>query len=167
MNSFRRIFRKSMLAAALFLAVMFWPAQSIWAQGADPNERDMAFEAEVLAQLEALQPQAVPIFRAATANMDAGNYQSALDGFVKVLELAPDFPAALRRLAYCEVALEQYQAAEGHARQALAIEPASYNQTALAVALLNQQGAAQAAEALQLVRQAVAADPDDVRLNMS
>ncbi len=133
------------------------PTPVTGAQGRDP-----VFEQKILDELQAVNPQAVAVFAQANADLDAENYQAAKAGFEQVLALAPGFSHALRRLAATEMYLDDYTSAEAHARQALAIEPADYNQIQLAMLLVSKGGAAEATEALELARKAVQANPNDV-----
>src|SRR5678815_4723821 len=60
--------------------------------------RDMAKEKAISAELEALAPQSVNDFKAATEALDTQDYQKAIDLFLKVHQAAPKFDAAIRRL---------------------------------------------------------------------
>ncbi len=70
------------------------PASAV-AQG-----RDQAAEVQITRRLAAKSPQAVAVWERATAALDGKRTREAEAGYRKVLELAPDFPDALRRLSY-------------------------------------------------------------------
>lgn len=151
------------LLAGLSLAGLLQPALA--QDTSEPVERDRVFEQEILDQLAALNPQAVPIFKQATANMDQGDYAAAKTGFEEVLSLAPDFPDALRRLSSSEMALELYQEALGHAQRAYDIDPSAYNAIVLADVLMSGGVMRNDSKALSLARQAIQELPEDPYAN--
>lgn len=136
----------------------------------EPQEqpgRDPAFEQEIYDRLEAIAPQAVPLFQEATRAMDAGDLVAAKQGYEQVLELAPNFPDAARRLSYVELGLGNVEAAVERARQAHDAGDSPYNLTALAQALLETGDRDSEIEALAHARAAVAALPDDETANLT
>lgn len=129
------------------------------------TERDPAFEQEIYDRLAAVDSDAVSIFQEATEASDAGDLETAEREYERVLELAPDFPDALRRLSYVELGLGDIDAAFEHAKRALAVDDSPYNHIALASALLAIQKPAHEREALAHARVAVEALPDDGHAN--
>jgi Zn-dependent protease with chaperone function len=124
--------------------------------------RDPQVEQKIYDRLAKINPDAVAVFKAATEAMDRGQPALAKAGFEKVLELAPDFPDALRRLSYIEASNKDFQNAESHARQALAGDPSPENQTGLALVLFDMNDQAKLNEALDLAKAAVKSQPDVV-----
>ena len=145
------------ICAFLIAAASVWPVQ---AQG-DKPQRDQQFEQQILDQLRQINPEAVPLFEQATRDLDAQNYTAAQQGFENVLELAPHFPPAERRLSYVELELGNVDRAIQLARSAVGNDPSSYNESALAIALLRKGGTDNVLEALKLARSAVQETPDD------
>ncbi len=143
-----------LLAAAFPLPVL--------AQGSEP-QRDPQFEQQLLDQLKQINPDAVPFFEQATRALDNQDYAAAKQGFEKVLELAPGFPPAERRLSYVELQLGHIDRAIQLARSAYNADPSSYNESALAVALLSTRDTANVQEGLKLARSAVQKTPDDTQ----
>ncbi len=64
--------------------------------------RNQQAEGRILKRLEARSPKAVPLWKQATALLDAGRLQEAAVKYREVLRLAPDFPDGLRRLSAAE-----------------------------------------------------------------
>lgn len=123
--------------------------------------RDSVFEQEIHDRLAAIDPDAVSVFEQATVDMDAGRFDAAEAGYLEVLELAPDFPDALRRLSYVEAQLGRVDAAMTHAKLAYEIDPSSANAAAVAQILLESGTPRDNTEALRLARDAHVQDPDD------
>lgn len=123
--------------------------------------RDPEGEGEILTRLAQISPDAVPIFRQATEDMDAERYEAAMAGFEKVLSLAPLFPDALRRLSSVELELGYTTLAVQHSRSAYEAARHPWNAAALARALLALGDARSNGEALELAREAATAEPDD------
>lgn len=145
-------------AAALLLLVVI--SSPVWAQqGTD--DRDLVFEKEITARLAQIDPAAVPVFVAATAAMDSGDLEAAVAGFEQVLEMAPNFPHALRRLGHIYAAAEDYQTAEQYMRQALSVEDTPTNKAALASVLLDINTPKSNQEAFNLAQVAASMEPDD------
>jgi len=153
------------IACAVIVGVLISLALGLPALGqtADPPpaERDPAFEQEIHDRLAQISPEAVLLFQEATAAMDAGDLPAAQQAYGQVLELAPGFPDALRRLSYVEVGLENVETGLQLAQQAHDTDPNSYNQAALAQALLATQDPTYHSQALRLARSAARDLPDD------
>lgn len=140
------------------------------AQGDDISSpisgRDLQVEQEIHKRLAALNPEAVPIFQAATQALDKDDLKTARQAYMQVLQLAPDFPDALRRLSYIELAENNIQAALETARQAFAADGSAYNHIALAQMLLATENPDHTKGALLHAQAAVAALPDDPEANL-
>jgi Zn-dependent protease with chaperone function len=124
-------------------------------------QRDQEFEQQLLNQLKLIAPEAVPVFQAATRAMDSGDYAAAKQGFEEVLRVAPGFSPAARRLSYVELQLGHQDSAIQWARTAFDLDPSSYNESALALALLSTRDTAKVQEGLTHARSAVQKTPDD------
>jgi Zn-dependent protease with chaperone function len=129
--------------------------------------RDLAFEQEIYDRLAAINSDAVPIFQEATEAVDAGDLEAARRGYERVLELAPDFPDALRRLSYVEWQSGNVGDALDHANRALAIQDSPYNEIAMVYPLLMTGEPAAIGMALGYAHRAVAALPDDEDANVA
>lgn len=165
-NNGRKPVRKTGTAILMSLSICLLLPLWVMAQGGGPDqpssERNPAFEQEIHERLAAIHPDAVMPFQRATQAMDAGDLASAKRDFERVLELAPDFPDALRRLSYVVVKMGNAQLGIALARQALAVQESPYNHLALAQALLSTEGAEYSQEALIHAQAAAAALPDDI-----
>lgn len=157
--------RLSLVALSLLLLSLTWltaaAAPDRQTAAPTPSGRDSAFEQTVLDRLGKIDPDAVPIFQAATTAWDADDLNTAKAGFERVLEMAPDFPDALRRLANVHLRMGDTAGAISLARQALAVDDSPSNRTMLAEALLETEQAADAKEALALTASAAKEAPDD------
>lgn len=89
---------KTIQLTALGIMILF----SICAHG---DDRDTAKEYAVELRLEKLSPESVAIFRQATEALDQADYAKAAPLFQQVLNKAPDFDPALRRLGISLVKL--------------------------------------------------------------
>jgi len=115
--------------------------------------------------LEALEPKALADWDAATAAREARDATRSAEGYRRVIELAPTFSHAHRRL--CTALLREDRAADAIAqcRKAVELEPLIENLAALALALASGPRARDTtAEAIDLVRATLAADPDVANL---
>ncbi|MBN1149580.1 MAG: M48 family metalloprotease [Anaerolineales bacterium] len=146
---------------AFVVMLCLWGALPALAQTGLPSERDVEFEQRILARLAEIDPQAVPIFQAATQALDSGDYEAAQQGYAQVLLLAPGFPDAERRLSFIELELENLDAALAHANNAYEAEDTPLNRAALASAMLASGDYASGFEALELARSAADQEPDD------
>ena len=129
--------------------------------GTNSDQRDPQVEQEIYDRLSDISPEAVDLFEGATQAMDAGDWLSAKDGYQQVLVLAPGFPDALRRLSHVELMLGDVEAAVQHAEEAYETDPSSYNQAALANALLQRGTPVDRGYALRHAQEAAEAQPDD------
>jgi len=140
---------------------MVFAATPVWADGAS---RDAKREAAIVAELRARSPEAVADFEAATAALDKNDFASAATAYCRVLDQAPKFDVALRRLGWSFV--QQGRTKEGIAamRRAIKIRETPENLAALAQCLIFSPPPAnppKAAldEALQLSAKAVSLAP--------
>jgi len=157
----------TIIACLLAITVIIPPVVAQDHLQQEPPGRDPAFEQEIYDRLAAINADAVPIFQEATQAMDAGDLVAAKQGYELVLDLAPDFPDAARRLSYIEMGLGSIEAALQRARQAYAVQDSPYNCNALARALLATEDPRNAAEALTLAWAAAEALPDDVSVSLT
>ena len=107
-------------------------------------QRDAAEEAKIHEALAARSSAAVPLFQEATEAMDEAESPRAVEGFRRVLELAPDFVPALRRLSFVTKDDAESLAL---ARRAYALDAHGYNLTAVVQALLRSTEGAKLKEA--------------------
>lgn len=128
----------------------------------DPND-----ERIIEQQLEKIDPAAVPIFQQATRAMDSGDFQTAMQQYQRVIEMAPGFSSAYRRLGYMEFNLNHVEKAEELTRKALELEPNSFNQSSLALILLQKDTPKDTQEAFDLASAAVESLPDDSQANLA
>ncbi|WP_136927641.1 M48 family metallopeptidase [Polyangium fumosum] len=127
---------------------------------------EAAFERELAAQIQKLDPEAATLFAEANAARERSDLASAAGLYEQVRARVPKFSAATRRL--CTVKLHQGARNEAIAlcRKALETEDVAENKAALAQALLlRPQGAApntlDVREAFELASSAAARKPDD------
>lgn len=125
------------------------------------DQRDPEFEQEIADRLAAIDPEAVPIFAAATEAMDQEDYTAAQAGYQQVLDLAPDFPDALRRLSYVEQELGNHEEALKLVERAYEIDPSPTNLAAHALALLRTDNPLYLTRALRMAQEAATDAPDD------
>jgi Zn-dependent protease with chaperone function len=153
---------KKLVLLCLCVALIVVPSSLAQDEPQEEHEgRDPAFEQEIYERLAAIAPDAVPLFQRATRAMDEGDLTAARQGYEQVLELAPDFADAARRLSYVELELGNVEAAVERARQAHAASDSPHNRTALAWALLATEERSNEIEALTHAWAAVEALPDD------
>ena len=144
---------------ALVVALCLCAAGAENAYAGPPSHRDAAFEQQIASELQAVAPDAVPVFQQATAAWDARDATAALDLYSRVLELAPGFSHAERRKCGALVQLNRFAEGVLLCRAALAQSDTAPNQAALAQTLLAMKG--DAAEAMRLATRASKAKPDD------
>ena len=127
---------------------------------------ETAFERELAAQIQKLDPEAATLFAEANAARERNDLAGAARLYEQVRARVPKFTAATRRL--CTVKLHQGARDEGVAlcRKALETEDVAENKVALAQALLlRPQGAppnmSEVREAFELASSAAARKPDD------
>lgn len=156
---------KIRLLQSLVFLLFFVSLSRTPAHAQDPGTapgRDMSAEQQILDRLAAINPEAVPVFRQATEDMDGGELDRAVEGYLAVLALAPDFPDALRRLASCELELGLQAQGRSHAERAYGLDPNGRNAAVFGLALILEPNAAEyVPTALRLAKQAVEEDPDD------
>lgn len=121
------------------------------------NDRDPAMEAVIHGQLEKISVEAVDYFIKATQAMDRGDHQVARYNYGRVLEYAPDFVPALRRMSYVA---DDVEAALRFAQRAYELEEHQYNTQAVLHALLIQDKINRA-EVVRYVKLLMAQAPDD------
>lgn len=157
---FRKLFWLAALVLPLLMLLALAPPSL--AQGPSPQPtRDMAAEQQILDRLAQINPDAVPVFKAATEAMDRGDLAAAKAGYEKALTLAPDFADAERRLSYVERDSRNFEAALQHAQRAYDKDRSSWNELALADALLLQPDRTQHAKALPYARSVAGKEPTD------
>lgn len=127
----------ALLALALLAAGSASPADA---------RRDQ-FEAEVLAQLSRIAPQALEAARGAGAAYHAERWQEAFDGYATVLAAAPGFDHALRRQCRARVRLGDKAGALPLCRAAVAAAATAANRIALADTLATPVAERRAAKA--------------------
>lgn len=127
--------------------------------GQQPFARNPKVEQPICDKLAAIAPQAVDPFQRATAAMDARKYEEAIPLFQQVLQQAPSFTPAMRRLGASLAGSGKVDEGLIYCRSAVQIERSPENLANLAEVLSypapNQQGsAAQMQEALPLAKEA-------------
>ncbi len=133
-------------------------AVSTMASSVGAQERDVEEEARVVGRLRAINPEAVPLFEQATRALDGGDFGTAADGYRQVLNVAPDFSPALRRLSYVT---EDVDERIRLAREALAQEDHYYNRIALMQGLFESDEPGVAAELQRLAHKVYLEAGDD------
>jgi tetratricopeptide (TPR) repeat protein len=145
-----------MFKAIFLLLLLILPASSTLAQ--TPG-RDMEKEKAIVAELEALAPESVGDFKAATEAMDAQDLEKAVTLFQKVHDRVPDFDASLRRLGGCLVLTGKTKEGFAYLEQALEIRRSPENLLSLATSLaypgIGKEGTRpQKVRAFELIREA-------------
>lgn len=135
------------------------------ARAQDGGGRDPAVEAELQARLAEHNPEAVPVFIAATEALDRGDVEAARQGFESVVALAPGFDAGYRRLALIELVLGEVDLSTKYARQAFQIEDNQANRLTLVSALVKGYEFSQFSNAIYLLNPVLAEDPDNPTAN--
>ncbi len=128
---------------------------------APQTERDQAYEQTVEKQLESMYPAAVPIFKEATIAMDAGDLEKSKQLFTQLVEMAPDFSVAYRRLGHIAQYQNDLAGSIALYRKALQLEPDAYNQSYLAIDLVLTGDSTNFPEAYQLASAAAKTLPED------
>jgi tetratricopeptide (TPR) repeat protein len=141
-------------ATCLILLLILYASSTL----AQPG-RDMEKEKAIWAELEAVAPNSVADFKAATEAMDAQDYEKAIALYQSVREKAPDFDAALRRLGWCLVATGKTDSGFAFMERAIAIRSSPENLLSLAQSLaypgVGKEGTIeQKGRAYQLVKEA-------------
>jgi len=130
------------------------------------SRRADEFDRRVLAELEAIQPEAVPVFVAANEARERDDHWTAASLYLQVRRMAPGFPHALRRQAGAELALGDRQKALALGREAVAAAATPENLAALALSLSRETPAAkptkaELSEAVRLAERAAAEAPGE------
>jgi len=128
------------------------------AYGQQPT-RNPKIEQTICGKLAATAPQAVDPFQRATAAMDAGNYQEAAALYRQVLQQAPLFTPAMRRLGASLAGSGQIDEGLTYNQQAVKIERTPENLASLAQLLAfpapdHPGSASQLQDAFRLAREA-------------
>lgn len=142
------------------LAVLMLLTAAVSAQQA---ARDSKKEQVISDKLAAVAPAAVDTFKRATLAMDKRDYQQSAQLYREVLQQAPQFTPAMRRLGFSLVGLGQTDDALALLESAVQIERSPENLISLAEVLAypgeNKQGTPeQKARALPLAKEATALD---------
>ena len=148
--------------ALLFIAISLTSPAGAQTPSPGDEGRDPAVEQQIHQRLQVIDASAVPIFKQATAELDNRNYSAAERDYMAVLELAPDFPDALRRLSYIAHELGRDTDAVAYAERAYNADATPHNALALAQALAWTDDAQRSADAIALAQEAVDRLPDDV-----
>lgn len=131
-QSARPVLRALGTACVVLLAICSSSALA----SAQPVNRNPQRERRIEQQLQSIAPEALPDFKAATVAMDQNNHAEAARLFRQVLQRAPRFSPALRRLGYALFSSGQRQAARDATDQAIAIERSPENLISLAEMLM-------------------------------
>ena len=155
------------IALRICLSVFVLCAILLGAVAAQIERRDMAFEGEVLERLGEIDRRAVPGFKMGTEMLDAEEWDSARISYLRVLELAPGFPDAMRRLAYVELGAGNPEQSLAWAEWAYEVDPESpWNLSTLVMALYMTQEDENMVRALPLAKEAAQELPGDVGANI-
>lgn len=151
-----------MTAAAATIAALLLGA----GEPALAERRALEFEDQVLSELAAISPAAVPDAKAAGEAYRARRWQETFDAYGRVLGAAPRFPHALRRQCRARLALGDRPGAVTLCRDALTAAETPENRMALAAALTSpgpgeDTTEIERREALGLARRALDDDPGD------
>ena len=161
MASVQEIKFKGLLTVCLvFLSLILTYSPTSGQESIDTPVRSDEYERQVLARLTAIRSEAAPFFQMATQAMDAGDYDKAEELFLQVIELAPDFPDALRRLSYVSLKAGRIDEAVSYAERAYQVDGSADSKTALAAALNRTGELADKERALSLAGEAVMESPD-------
>ena len=121
--------------------------------------RNAKVEQTICDKLAAIAPQAVEPFKRATSAMDAGEYQVAVPLFQQVLQQAPLFTPAMRRLGSSLAGTGQVEDGISYSEKAVKIERSPENLASLAMVLAfpgpnHQASASQLQSAFLLAKEA-------------
>jgi len=133
---------------------------------AEPT-RDPNLEQAIEQQLRKINSDAIPVYEDATTAFDKGNYDKSKTLYEQVVVMAPEFSTAYRRLGYLELNLNNIDRAEELTRKALGLEPNSYNQSSLALILLQKNTPKDSQEAFDLATLATRSMPEDEQALMA
>lgn len=94
-----------------------------------------AFDAKILAELAALEPDARESWIAANEARETGDFAQALERYTEVLDVHPEFHHALRRRCSVRSAMERWASALEDCQAAYDLEPSRENKGSLALVL--------------------------------
>jgi Zn-dependent protease with chaperone function len=137
----------------MVLLLLVFVASGAWAAA----QRDQALENEIQRRLENIAPPAADYFIKATQAMDNGDKKTAREDFKRVLEYAPDFVPAIRRMSYV---VNDPKEMLRLAKKAYALNDHFYNTQAVVYALLKQKTINEA-ETNRYLRHLMTQAPDD------
>jgi Zn-dependent protease with chaperone function len=118
-----------------FIAIVCVALLAVPVCAAQNTGRDMQKEAVIVAELEAIAPEAVNDFVAATQALDAGDWGTASELFTRVIDTVSDFDHALRRSGGALVQFGQYDEGIQLQERAVAIRRSPENLISLAYSL--------------------------------
>lgn len=124
------------------------------------NERDPAEENLLHKQLESISPEAVGYFIKATQALDNNDNTTAVENYQRVLDYAPDFIPALRRMSYV-VADSKKALKLAQKAYELVEDNHFYNTRAVLEALLKQEED-NSSETIRYAEKLLAQAPDDI-----
>ena len=159
--------RVRILVAMLLCFVLSGCAKQSVATPPPEPTRDPNSEKPIELQLGKINSDAIPVYQEATQAMDHGDYATSKQLYEQVIAMAPNFSTAYRRLGYIELNLNNIARAEELTRKALDLEPQSYNQSSLAIILLQKNTAKDSQEAFDLATLAVKSMPEDEQALMA
>jgi Zn-dependent protease with chaperone function len=155
------------LQAYVFLSVIFLfflsgcTSKTVETPPSAEPTRDPNLERAIKQQLQNMNSDAIPIYQDATTAFDKGNYDKSKTLYEQVIVMAPEFSTAYRRLGYIELNPNNIDQAEELTRKALVLEPNSYNQSSLALILLQKNTPKDSQEAFDLATLATKSMPED------
>jgi len=150
------------IVSFIFLSSLISPVQAT--QGSGQTIRDPEVEQQISDQLALIDPAAVLVFTDATQALDRSDYETARAGYEKVLQLAPDFPPALRRLGAAYAYLGDFSQAESLSLKALQIQDSEENISSLANVFLMEGTPKSYQDALNLLSSAIIIYPENIGL---
>jgi Zn-dependent protease with chaperone function len=105
---------------------------------AQAQSRDLQKEAAIWTQLESIDPSLLDTFKAATTRMDADDYAGCAPLYQRVVDGAPKFDPAIRRLGLCLFLSGEVEQGLQMADKAVAINRSRENLSSLAQLLIIQ-----------------------------
>jgi Zn-dependent protease with chaperone function/tetratricopeptide (TPR) repeat protein len=155
------------LSVLLILLLSGCASKTVEATPSAQPTRDPNVEQTIEKQLQKIDSAAIPVYQEATNALDKGDYEKSKGLYEQVIVIAPGFSTAYRRLGYIELSLNNIERAEELTRKALALEPNSYNQSSLAIILLQKNTPKDSQEAYDLATSAAKSLPDDEQALMA
>lgn len=127
--------------------------------------RDATREKAITSELFAIAPEAVPDFVAATAAFDKGDFSTAITIYRRVLEKAPNFDAAMRRLGNCLMERNEHKESIALHERALLVRRSPENLSSFAESLVFKRKSKPPADdfirARSLISEAIKLAPTD------